>query len=75
MGTEITVPCGTRQPNTDVTFTYKNRSGSFDNLLASNQTNCLQLNLTAFDNGIIIICEPSDLMGAILEYSINVTCK
>ena len=75
MGTEITVPCGTKQPNTDVTFTYKNESGNFDHLLASNQTNCLQLNLTVFDNEISITCEPSDSMGAKYEYSINVTCK
>jgi hypothetical protein len=57
-GTVMTISCG--EPEPGATFTYRNVTNNFA-VIASNVTDCLMLNLTAFHNGTIINCGTNSL--------------
>ena len=75
---EIAIPCGIYSEYSEVTFTYRNESstGNKSNIvLLDNSTECLVLNLTAYDDNTEISCEPSVANGATYNYDLSVHCK
>ena len=75
---EITIPCGSYSENSKGTFTYRNESSTGNKstvVLLDNSTECLVLNLTAYDDNTEISCEPSGAKGAKFIYDLSVHCK
>ena len=72
----ISIPCGSYSENSEVTFTYRNESSEGKEMLLDNSTECLVLNLTAYDDDTEISCQSSSgPMGATFNYYLSVYCK
>ena len=74
----ISIPCGSYSENSEGTFTYRNESSTGNKsavVLLDNSTECLVLNLTAYDDNTEISCEPSGAKGAKFIYDLSVHCK
>ena len=74
----ITIPCGSYSENSEVTFKYHNESSTVNKsavVLLDNSTECLVLNLTAYDDNTEISCESSETKGAKFIYDLSVHCK